>query len=129
MNTFKKEERLSSRKAISHVVKEGNSFLIHPFKVYWVKFPLESSYPTQIAFSIPKKNFKKAVDRNKIRRRIKESYRLNKHSFYNFLSEREAQLELLFVYIAKETLSYKEIEEKIILTLRRLEVDYEKRSK
>ena len=129
MNTFKKEERLSSRKAISQVVTQGKSFLTYPFKVYWLEIKLNSVYPVQIAFSIPKKNFKKAVDRNLIRRRIKEAYRQNKHTFYQYFSSKETQLAILLVYIAKDTLTYKEIEGKIILTLRRLEADYEERNR
>lgn len=118
--TFTKEERLSSKKIIEELSQKGNSFTESPFKMIWLKIALQTKYPAQIVFGVPKRNFKKAVDRNKIRRRIKEAYRKNKHIFYNFLKEKDLQCALMLVYIAKTEVEYKEIESKIILTLQRL---------
>jgi len=118
--TFTKEERLSSKKIIEQLSQKGNSFFEYPFKVIWLKTPLQTKYPVQIVIGVPKRNFKKAVDRNKIRRRIKEAYRKNKNIIYNFLEEKKIQCALMLVYTAKTEIEYKEIESKIILTLQRL---------
>jgi len=73
--TFKKGERLSSEKSIATLFAEGDSFFQYPFKVVYKKE--QSTYPfsVQLLISVSKRNFKKAVDRNKIKRLIREAYR------------------------------------------------------
>ena len=80
--------------------------------------PEVSSLP-MVMISVPKKNFKKAVDRNVIRRRIRESYRLNKHLFSNQLDE-IASITVVFIYISKFILPYSEINSKLKEVLLRL---------
>jgi ribonuclease P protein component len=66
--------------------------------------------PVLFTQSVPKKKFKHAVDRNLIRRRIREAYRLNKSQFYaNFPSEDNEQIAIMVIYIAPETLPYSNI--------------------
>lgn len=111
--TFKKEERLCSKKAFENLLKSSSSTFCFPFKTYWVKTDYPLQYPAQIAFAVPKRRFKRAHDRNSIKRRLREAYRLNKEPFYQFLNEKEIRLQLLIVYIATEALTYHEIESKI----------------
>jgi RNase P protein component len=76
--------------------------------------------PAKMMVSVPKKNFKKATDRNRVKRLVKESYRKNKSGFYSFLEGRDAKCLLAFVYTGREILPYSEIENKIIITLQKL---------
>ena len=116
MFTFQKKERLKSRKVIGKIFKEGHSFISYPIRFAWVKMetPL-SDFPLQMGLSVPKRNFSKAVDRNRLRRRIRESYRLNKHSIYEKLESESpnAQYGLMLIYVAKETLDFHQIEKAI----------------
>ncbi|WP_221408153.1 ribonuclease P protein component [Fulvivirga imtechensis] len=111
--TFKKSERLCSKKAIQELFSKGSSFYIYPFKIISRADPKGSFH--QILISVPKRNFKKAVLRNKFKRRIREAYRLNKH-----LLKSTSKLQIAYIYTAKELLEYKEIERKLILALERL---------
>ncbi len=126
MQTFKKEERLSSKKIVDKLFSEGKSFAIHPFRVVWLNYDLKSEYPAQILISIPKKKFKRAVDRNLLKRRIREAYRKNKASWYEFMIENNLKCVFAVLYNSHEIASYKAIEEKIILILDRLQSEYEK---
>lgn len=76
--------------------------------------------PVKMMVSVPKKNFKKATDRNQIKRLVKESYRKNKSGFYSFLEGRDIKCLLAFVYTGREILPYSELENKIIITLQKL---------
>jgi len=118
--TFKKGERLSSEKSIATLFAEGDSFFQYPFKVVYKKE--QSTYPfsVQLLISVSKRNFKKAVDRNKIKRLIREAYRLNKHLLYEGLAESKGSILLGFIYTAKTIPEFKEVERKIILILQRL---------
>lgn len=77
-------------------------------------------HPVKLLVSVPRKNFKKAVDRNKIKRLVKESYRKNKSAFYSFLEGRGEFCLLAFIYTAREILPGHEIENKIVITLQKL---------
>ena len=96
--TFKKDERLSSRKAITSLFEDGKAFTIKPFRVFWKYCDSEISYPAQMAVSVSKRNFKKAVDRNRIKRLIKEAWRYNKHILYKQLKHNNSHIILMLVY-------------------------------
>lgn len=124
-NTFSKEERLCSRKLIEKVAKEGNSFLVHPFKVILLPTELESKFPVQVLMSVAKKKFPRAVDRNRIKRLMREAYRINKQMLYKSLEEKNEKLALMLIFIGSGLPEYKLTEDKIILILQRLST-YEK---
>jgi ribonuclease P protein component len=98
--TFSKSERLCSKKAIAELFENGTSFFSFPFHIVWIKSPAEIPFPAQVAISISKKSFKLAVRRNLIKRRIKEAYRKNKHTLYNFLNS--GNLKIIFIVIFKD---------------------------
>ncbi len=118
--TLGKQERLKSKKVIGQLFnKEGQSFAIYPLRVVWLKTTLDSSFPMQFAVSVPKRRFKKAVDRNHLKRQIREAYRLNKLPAYEYLEKKEQQVAFMILYTGKEKIPYIEIEKKMNLLLKR----------
>jgi ribonuclease P protein component len=117
MQTFSKNERLCSKPLIDQLVQKGNSFNGFPFKVIWLEIQ-ESSAPVKIVISVPKRNFKRAVDRNRMKRLIRETYRKNKHTFIERIGNKK--IVLLLVYTSKTFMDYTGTEEKIKIVLNRL---------
>lgn len=76
-------------------------------------------FPVQFTVSVPKKKFKKAVDRNRLRRQIREAYRLHKQLVYTALQSKPTRYALMVIYVAKEGLPYAEIESNMNRGLRR----------
>ena len=118
--TFAKDERLCRKLLISKLFQEGKSFYLHPFRVLFMVEGIPVDFPVQILISVPKQNLKKAVDRNKIKRRIREAWRMNKYMLYEQLTERQQQMAVSIIYTASEILPSDQIREKIILILLRL---------
>lgn len=115
--SLKKREILRSKKSIKELFNNGSSFFLYPFKVQYI--PDFNSPNNQILFSVSKRNFKKAVDRNLLRRRIREAYRLNKSLLH--LDEKESfSISIALIYISKFKLPYVEIENKLKQVLVRL---------
>jgi ribonuclease P protein component len=119
--TLGKDERLKSRKVIEQLFKEGKSFLNFPFRVVWQYQPATSPSFLQAGFTVSSKHFKKAVDRNRIRRLMKEAYRLQKHALQNSLEQTNKQVAVFFIYVAKEIPEYPLVVEKIASVLERLQ--------
>jgi ribonuclease P protein component len=117
MQTFTKAERLSSKVAIDKLFEQGKSFHSPPFKICWLEI-IEDRSPAQIVISVPKRLFKRAVDRNRIKRLIRETYRKNKNLLYDKLENKKVLL--MFIYTSKTIIEYKEMEEKTIMALTRL---------
>lgn len=128
MFTFKKQERLCKKTAIDELFVKGNSFFIHPFKVLWQQVEEDRKYPIQILINVPKRNFKKAVDRNYLKRLCREAYRKNKIDIYKDFEHKNLSVNLALIYVAKEKISYHELEEKTKQVLERLKLENEKNS-
>lgn len=116
MLTFSRHERLKSRKLIGRLFKEGHSYVAYPLRVLWL--PADemaqaaagfSDAPAQLAISVPKRAFKTAVERNRLKRRIREAYRLNKTAWYEKLNAGDQRIALMLVYVAKEELPFDDI--------------------
>ena len=115
MNTLPKKERLNSKIKIEKLFKSKNSFVQNDFKVYWDVLPSEDTN-ISVLISVPKKNVHLATNRNKIKRIIRECYRINK----NILIENKQDLTIAIVYLSSEIPEFKLLEEKIKLVLQRL---------
>ena len=121
MYTFKKEERLCNKRLIDKLFHNGSSFLCYPFKASWLYNTEPQPYPAQILFSVSKKRYKHAVDRNLIKRCMRESYRLHKQqNLYNLLHAADKTILLSVGYIGKEIASYSVIEKKMLKLLEQL---------
>ena len=114
--SFPKAEKLTGKKRIEELFKRGSSFYLDIFQVRHLL--LEETEQSQVLISVPKKNFKKAVDRNLLKRRIREAYRLNKHLLQD--TEEVKVFSLGFIYLSKDILSFKDIETQLIKCLVRL---------
>jgi len=108
--TFRKEEKLCSQKIIGEIFLTGTSFLCYPLKVVWKYEELLISYPAQVVFSVPKRLFKRAHDRNLLKRQLREVYRYQKQDLYQSLELNDRKIALMIVYIAKEQLEFSQIE-------------------
>lgn len=117
---FKKEERLCSHIVLEKLFEEGESFFSFPFRILMIKTEKLGEYPVQVVFTVPKRNIKSAVKRNLIRRRMRESYRLNKHVLYEKLQNNDQQLALTFIFTGKEPADYKVIEKGIVKAIKKL---------
>ena len=114
MYTFKKEERLCNKKLIDGLYHNGSSFLCYPYKVSWLIAESGNS-PAQVVFGVAKKRYKTAVDRNLIKRRMREAYRLLKQQFlYDQLHAANKKLLLSISYIGTEIADYALMEKKML---------------
>jgi len=118
--SFSKRERLCGIKAVSELFAGGRTINMPPLRVvYRVISSDESLPPLRVLISVPKRNFKKAVDRNLIRRRIKEAWRKNKQPLM-MMPEKGKRLELALLWIDTEIRTYDDIEKCVIEVMGRL---------
>jgi ribonuclease P protein component len=111
--SLKKNERLCSFSEIQSLMKKGETFFHYPFKVVYQNISIEeegTQAPNAIIVSVPKRNFKRAVKRNLLKRRIRESYRLNKEIL---AAPQGCRTNILFVYVSKDIKEFSYIEEKV----------------
>lgn len=114
-HSFSKSERLTNSKPIEFLFNSGENINCFPFKVVFRFSENSDKYAScaQAAFVVPKRLFKKAVDRNNIKRKMKEAYRVSKQKLYKSLSDNNQKLEFVVIYIANENMDYKTVENKM----------------
>ncbi|WP_210461890.1 ribonuclease P protein component [Rufibacter roseolus] len=116
---FPKEERLRSKKLIEQLFREGSSFNSYPLRFVALQVPGPTELPVQVLVSVSKRSFKKAVDRNRIKRQMREAYRLHKHVFSSAKSEGGTWC-IGILYIGKEKSPFNVISKKLNSGLERL---------
>ncbi len=122
MNTFKKEERLCSKRLLDQLFKNGSSFLFYPFRITFLRVDEPATFPVQLVINVAKKRYKRAVDRNRIKRLTREVYRLQKEELLYSHLINDGQLLLLSVqYVGKMIYDYDFFHKKMAITLKRLE--------
>ncbi|MGH1434146.1 MAG: ribonuclease P protein component [Lewinella sp.] len=109
---FQRGERLKSRKELERLFEPGSSALMqYPFRLVWR--PVEearSDFPIQFTVSVSKRRFKHAVDRNRVKRLVREAYRLRKNELYDALPEDSPQLAWMIIFIGKELPEYAKVD-------------------
>ena len=121
---LRKSERLSSIKQIQALFTDGKSFNNPPFAIRYLELAEAGQNNHQILVSVSKRNFKRAVDRNRLKRQIREAYRLNKH----LLADISKKYAIAYIYTFKKMIEYKDLENKLIESLSRLQAELSKRN-
>ena len=120
---FPKQERLTSKKTIEELFSKGSSVFVYPIRlIYLPKLPdtpQANTFPP-VLFSVSKKYFKKAVDRNLIKRRMRETYRLNKGDLLQSIPPHLLPSAVAFIYVAKEKIEFAILEKKLKAVWQRL---------
>ena len=110
-NTFRKEEKLKKKNLITELFTSGKSTSVFPLKMIYLENDHLSPFKIQAGVSVSKRNFKNAVERNRIKRLMRESYRKNKSLIYNDVNTKKHII--MFIYQAKEEVSYDLIDKKM----------------
>ena len=119
--TLSKEERLSWKRHIDLLFAKGRAFVAFPLRVVFLSMDESLSMRAAILVSISKKKFKHAVDRNHVKRQVREAYRLRKYNLLDTLETNNKSILIAFIYLDKEIHPYTTIEKamsKAIRTLR-----------
>jgi ribonuclease P protein component len=108
--TYGKKEKLKSKKLIDQLFTEGQSVSAYPLRLVYLGTEFEEDVIAKTGVSVSKRYFKKAVDRNRIKRLLRESYRLNKPRYFNNIT---TQYAFMILYIGKEKPTFVQIETKM----------------
>jgi len=119
-NTFSKSEHLCGEKRITRLFTQGDAFIAYPLRVVFIIEPRKDDEPASILVSVPKKRFKRAVKRNRLKRLMREAYRLNKQLILEKLNVKQLQIHLAFNYVSDDELDFIAIEKKMKISLGRL---------
>jgi len=122
--TLGKNERLKSRKQIEQLFDKGKSFVVAPFRIYFIvnsELPIQKG-DSRLKFGtgVSAKNFKKAVDRNRIKRLTREAWRLQKIEIRDKVKETQRQLNVFFIYTGKELPDFTMVKDKVAVVLKKL---------
>lgn len=123
--SFPKKEKLKGKKLIEQLFKKGESLSGFPLRLFFLKIDAPTDVKIKTGVAVPKKNFKSAVKRNRIKRLLRESYRLNKHLVFN---NSEGSFAFLILYLGKEMPDYQKVEKSMQIVLQKFlkKIDDEK---
>ncbi|MGV3595928.1 MAG: ribonuclease P protein component [Sediminibacterium sp.] len=111
---YHKKEKLKSRTELQAIFTTGKSFSVFPIKVFFVeKDSTDTSVPVHAGVGVGSKHFKKAVDRNRIKRLLREAYRLEKQSLHEAIVTQSKTISVFFLYLDKELPDYTLVREKM----------------
>ena len=119
-DTLRKSERLNKKKVIEKMFEGGSrSFSVFPLRVVYL--PVEElEAPASILISVSKRRFKRAVKRNRVKRQIREAYRVNKHKLLSVLDEKQCRLAIAFIYLSDQLVESSLIEDRMKTALARI---------
>jgi len=119
-NSFPKSEHLCGDKRIGQLFTQGDAFIAYPLRVVYLIAPKKDVESASVMVSVPKKRFKRAVKRNRLKRLMREAYRLNKQPLVALLKENDLQLHVAFNYVSDDELDFVAVEKKMKVALQRL---------
>jgi len=121
--SFTKDERLKSQKQISVLFSKNKHVFSYPLKFIYTSNNKEAKQPAQVLISVSKRTFKHAVDRNRMKRLIRENYRKNKSIIYDILNENDSKILLGIIFVGKELMDYQQIEKGMKKGLEKLKAE------
>jgi ribonuclease P protein component len=119
-NSFSKSEHLCGEKRINRLFINGDAFISYPLRVVYLIEPKTDTESASVLVSVSKKRFKRAINRNRLKRLIREAYRLNKQILTEKLIEKELQIHIAFSYVSDEEMNFANVEKKMKVTLEKL---------
>jgi ribonuclease P protein component len=117
---LRRDERLKSRKQLKALFEEGRSLTTFPLRCIWLRSETSEQFPVRVAFSVSRRIWRNAVDRNLLKRRMREAYRLNKHLLYEAIQPGEGQLLLACLYTSNESCAFDQVQEAMSKALVRI---------
>lgn len=126
--TFKRTEKLKSRKAIEQLFRDGKPFSIFPLRVLWKMNENSNSVALQCGFAVSSRHFKNAVERNRIKRLMREAYRLQKNVLHENLLKANKKMQVFVIYVGNELPAYEQVFEKTANALKRLQKNIDENS-
>jgi len=120
MQSFPKNERLCGKTTIDNLFENGDSIKDSIFRLVWNTEEFDNDIIAKTLIVVPKKNIKNAANRNVLKRRIREAFRIHKSELYKKIKSKKQQLAIVIIYQEQEISPHKVIEEKIKLILSRL---------
>ena len=120
--SFRKNERITSKVLLQNIIGKGTTLFLYPLKCYALFFSVnDGKSVNQMAIAVPKRIFKKAVDRNRVKRIVREAYRLNnKQILLPLNTDKTRKIALLFVFVGKEMPDYRLIEKVMVDLLKKV---------
>lgn len=117
---LRKEERLISRKVLGTLFADGRTFAAFPLRFVWMTTTADGPFPVRAAFSVSRRRWKHAVDRNSYKRRMREAYRHHKHILYEPLTASGITIALVCIYTADSDCAFEHIQRAMSKGLQKL---------
>jgi ribonuclease P protein component len=111
--SYNKKEKLKSRTQLEAIFASGKSFSVFPVKVFFIETDATQTESIKAGVGVSARHFKKAVQRNRIKRLLREAYRLEKQKLYTQLTEQQKQIAVFFLYVDKEMPAFEVVREKM----------------
>ena len=119
-NTLPAEERIKSRKLFDQLFESGKSIRLGAFRLLWVEIPFDEKNPVELGVTAPKRKMRKANHRNRMKRLMRESYRINKHAIVELCKNQKKGLAILLISQSNIPIPFAQTQDKIISLLQRL---------